>query len=202
MTGGGKVRIASGDDLGEMAHVRDNRLLTNAIITELPRAEELGPFMRYADTNGDGSGTKQAIGDYSGGEEFFFQPAAGQVVEIHRLMVMIQSGGSFRADQYGGLGAALGTGIAVQKRVGAATVLADYTDGIPIQTNAAWSRLSYDVTFFTFGAGDNYLACRWTFARSGQPVQLSPGQRLSIVLNDDLTGLTEHTFNFQGHRLT
>lgn len=202
MTSGGKVRITSGADFGEMAHVEANRLLTDATITELPTAEEFGPFMRYADTNGDGSGSKQVTGNYSlAEEEFFIAPPAGQIFQIHRLMVLIQDAGAFRADQYGGLGTALGTGIAVQKRSGAATVLADYTDGIPIKTNGAWSRLSYDVAFFTFGAGDNYLACRWTFAKAGQPVQLSPGQRLSIVLNDSFVGLVEHTFNFQGHRI-
>ena len=48
------------------------------------------PLFRYLDTVGDGSGEKNANGDYSIAEEIFFlQPPPGRVYRITRLIVSI-----------------------------------------------------------------------------------------------------------------
>lgn len=159
------------------------------------------PFFRFLDDNGDGTGTKNANGDFSGAlEEFFIQPAAGQEFWIMRLIVQIRQSAVLRAERYIPL-AALVNGIAIQKLAGAA-VLNDLTDGLPVMAIADWGRNCFDQFPSSFGAGDNYFECRWTFANSGLPVRLLPGQRLAARLNDNFTTLVTHTFKVDGVSIT
>ena len=165
------------------------------------------PIYRYLDTVGDGSGTKNAIGDYSASEEIFFiQPPASQVFRIVRMIVLIGGKASqVKTDHYGSL-AALSTGVVVRTN-GDGGVL-DLTDGIPVKTNSAWGGLCYDSEIYSSTSNtDTYNRVRWTFERAGYPVRLdgSFNQRLEVVLNDDFTAgasadaLTSHYFMVQGY---
>lgn len=159
---------------------------------------------RYLDTVGNGSGTKNANGNYSGaglGETIFkIQPAAGSVYRIARVIISIRDASGFQAEEYGNLAAALSTGIEVRVQNDSGTLI-DLTDGIPITTNAAWGELCYDVDLKTWGNGDEFLLVRWTFSRSGTTPQLvgDRNERLEFVLNDDLSGLVSHYFLAQGY---
>ncbi len=81
-------------------------------------------------------------------------------------------------------------------------VVKDLTDGLPIKSNAAWGRVCYDIDISTFGTGDNFVECRWTFAKSGKFLELNgqAGEWLEAYLSDDLSGLVSHTFMVQGFR--
>jgi hypothetical protein len=154
---------------------------------------------RYLDTVGDGTGTIQANGDYSGGEEIFFiQPPAGNVFSIARLIVYIEDTIQVIPDNYGGI-SALANGVTIRVQDDTRTVK-DCVDGQPIKTNGQWSRVCFDVNFFTAGSGNKSVVVRWTFAKSGIPLTLrgSNNERLEAVVNDDLRGLVEHTFMVQG----
>lgn len=153
---------------------------------------------QYLDDNGDGTGNKSAIGDYSLGVENFFYKATGYT-DIHRIIVTVQDSGVFRAERYGALAAALTNGILIKVIASDdLTELADLTDNIPIIANAQWGSLCYDVDVKAWGAGDQFLLARWTFTRSGSPLRLNPGQSLRVVLNDDFTNLVDHRFLIQG----
>lgn len=157
-------------------------------------------FSRYLDTNGIGTGTKNANGDYSTVSDIFYiQPPAGTQYEINRMIVEIEDTAGFQAEEYGNLGAALTNGITVREQNGDGTVI-DLTDGIPIKTNAGWGALCYDVDLKTWGAGDEVLLVRWTFATAGNPLFLNGDSldRLEVILNDNFTGLVEHYFLVQG----
>lgn len=160
-------------------------------------------IFRYLDTIGDGSGTKRAIGDYSVGATQFGHNAVGGAatgrVDIHRLMVFIRDSGNFRADTYGAL-PTLTNGIEIEVQDRQGKVLVDLTDGVPIKSNAQWSRVCFDSLLQNYGAapGDSYVSVRWTFTRSGSPLALKSGDRFIVKLNDDLTGLIDHTFMVQG----
>lgn len=160
-------------------------------------------FSRYADTDGDGSGTKNANGDYSGGEEIFYiQPPADESFYVSRLIVSIEDASGFSAAEYGNLAAALSTGVEVRVQDDAGTII-DLTDALPVKTNAGWGALCYDVDLKTWGQGNELLVVRWTFSKSGQFIKLNgdDGERLEIVLNDDLDGLVGHRFLLQGYRV-
>ena len=157
---------------------------------------------RYLDTVGDGSGTKQAIGDYSSGEDFKITPPSGQIYRITRLVVFIEDTRTFDPNKYGNLGDALGNGISIKTK-NANGDIKDLTDGIPITNNAAWGRVCYDATVSNYGGtpANEALHVRWTFAKSGTVIRLvgDNGEFLAAELSDNLTGLIEHTFLVQGY---
>ena len=159
---------------------------------------------RYLDTNGDGTGTKSAIGDYSdatgsGVEIFYIQPAAGQVFRLSRIIPFVEDAGSFDSSKYGN-GITLANGLQIRIQNDSGTVL-DLLDGLPITINTHWARLCYDMTISTFGAGNEYLHARWTFSKSGQFMRLDGdnNERLEIVFNDDFSDLVSHYFKVEGY---
>jgi len=157
-------------------------------------------IFRYLDTNGDGTGTKQAIGNYAGAaEEFKIMPPDNQIYSLNRMIVLVEDTANMQAEEYGNLGVALTVGIVVQL-VRNGTPVVDLTDGFPIKTNAQWARLCYDADIKTWGAGDELLAARWTFGNSGKPFLLRGGfaEELIVTVADNMTGLIDHTFAVQG----
>lgn len=156
---------------------------------------------RFADTNGDGTGTKNANGNYSvTADIFYIQPPIGTVYRIERMLVSYEDTAGMIATEYGNTSAALSNGVVIRVQDDSGTIT-DLTDGSPVKTNAAWATMCFDADVKTWGSGNEVFVSRWTFARSGAAVVLDGGlnQRLEIVLNDDMTGLISHSFLFQGN---
>lgn len=155
---------------------------------------------RYLDTNGDGTGTKEANGDHSSAEEIlFYQPPINSLIEIHRLIIFMEDATGMRWDRYGSLAGGLTTGIVVRVSDDSGVQL-DLTDGLPVKTNGHWRRSFFDGTISARGGGNDVFAARWSLFKSGEPVTLRCNhlhQRLEVVLNDNLTGLVSHTFQAQ-----
>jgi hypothetical protein len=152
-------------------------------------------FDRFLDTNGDGTGTKSAIGDYSSGAEIFYiQPPAGTVYRIARMIVYIEDDAVFNSDGYAAIAApGLSTGIQVRVQDDSGT-LNDMTDGLPVKQNMQWKRFCYDIKVSEFGAppaGNESMAVRWTFNKAGPYIRLNgnKNERLEVVLNDNLSTL-------------
>ena len=165
---------------------------------------------RHVDTNGNGTGTKNAIGDYSGAQEIFYiQPSSTQIFRITRMMVLVRGDkNTFYTDAYGSR-TALTNGIIVHTRDDSGTLI-NLTDDVPILTNGNWGRFCFDSEIYpaNVGSSDTYLRVRWTFEKSGYPIRLvgSNNERLEVCLNDDfsLSGgqnnpLAEHYFLVQGY---
>lgn len=151
---------------------------------------------RYLDTNGDGTGTKNANGNYSVTPEQFYIDGP---CTLTRMIVMIEDTAGMQAEEYGNLGVALTNGVTITiDRSGLDNNAVNLTDGLPIKTNAEWGRLCYDVDVKSWGAGDEVFLARWTFANA-EPIKLGDGDRLEVTLNDDFTGLIEHYFKVQGY---
>lgn len=151
---------------------------------------------RYLDTAGDGTGTKNANGNYSiTPDEFKFVP--GDPCEIHRMIVCAEDTSGMQASEYGNLGSALTNGVKISVERAGVEIL-DLTDGITIKTNAGWGSICYDADVKTWGAGNELLTVRWTFAKTGAPLTLSNGEELIVTLNDDFTGLISHYFMIHG----
>jgi hypothetical protein len=168
-------------------------------------------IFRFLDTNGDGTGTTLATGDYSvTAVEFFIQPPTAETFHIHRMIVNIEDTAITDGAGYGGTGA-LTTGITVHVEDGGVTI-DELTDGEPIKSNAHWGRFCYDVTAPAFGASNKTVQVRWTFAKSGKPITLygnnvdgqasGDNHRLVVTCNDDFSALVDHRFMVQGVRGT
>lgn len=152
---------------------------------------------RFLDTNGDGSGTKNANGDYTTPDEFFF--SYPKAVKIERMIVHISDTAMLQG-QYGDL-TALSTGYSVAVLDGAGATVVDLTDGVPIKANADFGRYCYDVNHHSWGTtpANELVQSRWTFSKAGYPLYIPAGYKLSITFSDNLTGLLEHYFMLQGY---
>ena len=156
-------------------------------------------LVRILDTIGDGTGIKNANGDYSGGAtRFLIKPAVGEVFIIARMLGHIVDGGSFDSGSYGN-GITLTNGIKVGYSCGSKTI--DLMDGLSVITNVDWAGVCYDIDRSNFGSGDEYLDFRWTFSKSGTWIELNGnnGDELWIELEDNFEGLKGHYFTVQGY---
>lgn len=156
---------------------------------------------RFLDTVGNGTGTKNANGDYSLVEGIFrIDPPAGQVYHIRRMLVEVHDSAIANADDYGNIAGGLTNGVNLEIRDGSGT-LHDFMDGIPVVRNSDWGHFCYDGTRRpSTGGGAETLNIRWSFDKAGQEVRLDGnlGEFLCVDLNDDLQGLIEHRFMVQG----
>lgn len=179
-----------------------------------PSVSGYGPvaeiFSRHLDTDGDGTGTKNAIGDYSSTPEIFYiQPAATQIFRVYRMLVLIRGPkAKFLTDNYGSR-IQLTNGIIIRTQDDSGTLI-NLSDDVPIRTNGNWARMCFDSFIYEAGSGgtDTYLRVRWTFSQAGYPIRLNGAnnERLEIVLNDDFTlntsgsdPLVEHYYVAQGY---
>jgi hypothetical protein len=159
---------------------------------------------RALDTVGNGTGTKNANGNYSGAaEEFLIAPDSGEDWVITRMVVSIEDTAGIQADEYGNLGAALTNGIKVEVHNSSGLLYSLTDPSLPVKTNAQWGVYCFDVDMKSWGTAptDDLLLVRWTFAKSGQPIKLRSreGEKLVVTLNDNLTGLIAHYFVVQGY---
>ena len=156
---------------------------------------------RFLDSNGDGTGTNDWIGNYTTPDIAYIQPSAGEILHITRMIVTIQDDGNLVPDGYGALGE-LTNGVAVQLRDDS-EVISDMTNGDPIKTNVQWGSRCFDIQEHTFGGqqADNVILVRWTFERAGVDLRLvgDEGGRLEVLLSDTFVGLTAHKFCVQGY---
>jgi len=146
-------------------------------------------------TGSDSSGTWTVVRQTT---ELIF--TAVEPTRVARMLVSVGDTTGMQAEEYGNLGAALTNGVSVITRTAASggSTIIDLTDGLPITTNSAWGSLCFDVNLKSWGAGDELLVVRWTFALAGQPLYLDTGQQIVVTLDDDLSGLQTHYFVIQG----
>lgn len=154
---------------------------------------------RYLDTNGDGTGTTNAITNYTTETEFFIAPGTAYTYGLYRMLVTIEDASGGSADEYGNIGSALTNGIKLSVIDSSDNELLDLTAGAPIKTNAEWGSNCYDVDQKTWGTGNELFVVRWTFTRDAEdPLIIKPGNRFAAVLNDDFSGLVAHKFLVRG----
>ena len=156
---------------------------------------------QYLDANGDGTGATTANGNYSdagvGVTQFYYE--ATNYAEIERMIIYVEDTVGFAAADYGSITGNLTNGISLKVfDTNGTTELLDLTAGLPVKSNAGWARTCYDAQLLEWGAGNEMLLARWTFSKAGDSINLLPGQRLAVVMNDDLTGLVDHNFMIQG----
>lgn len=161
------------------------------------------PYVHYLDTNGDGTGTTNAIGDYSVTPAvFYFQPGAGETVEAAKLMMHVADKGAFEFDGYGSLAAGVVTnGVEITfYRLGQLAL--KLTNGEPIIANHAYSHLNTDYILSTYTS--NYQASTVSFdaASFNGPLVMHGDlqDQLRVELNDNFTGLDSHQFILYGKK--
>ena len=152
---------------------------------------------RVLDTNGDGTGTKNAVGNYLSTPTDFYIADSDKTFYINRMLVQVEDSGAFATDGYGA-GSGLTNGITVNIYNSSGTVLNDLTDDVPIMSNNDWARVCYDLKLENWASGNGAIHARFTFVNAGQPIVLRQGDRLGLTLNDNFTGLVSQYFKVQG----
>ena len=162
-------------------------------------AKPVPPESMHFDYLSNGS-TIHAVGNYATPESFRITCVSGsRKLHIYRMIVYWEDVGGAKSGKYG-TDLVLANGIHVHAKDSEDALLQDLTGNNPVMTNAQWSGLCYDVVIDKYGSGQNgSLASRWTFNNAGAPISLSAGDYLEVELEDDYTGLVEHTFMIQGH---
>jgi len=159
-------------------------------------------LFQHCTTNGDGTGTRDAIGDYSTATDFYVAPPAGTHYHIQRLICHIEDTGPIAVDKFGAL-TALTNGILVRVMRGA-EVLADVLNNDPITHNGSFGHTTYDWGLTSFGSGVEVVSAKWDFLTTGSRVALNGnlGDKLVITMQDNLTGLVGHQWMVHGTQYT
>lgn len=158
------------------------------------------PLLRFLDTNGDGTGTTDAIGNYSvTPATFFVQPPAGYKFILTELQIHLSDGGTFGSTVYGSLGAALTNGFSLLGKRNGVTIL-DLMSGVPVKNNDQLTHLTSRVNLISWAAVNNSLNITFSALDFDTPFILSAAavDTLEVTLNDDFTGLVDHTFIVRG----
>jgi hypothetical protein len=159
---------------------------------------------QFLDTNGDGSGTDDAggvDGSVSGGVLFYIEAPSNYHYIISRLIITLEDAGNFVAGGFGAE-AALSEGQHYSVHNPSGTEVLDLTDGKNITANANFSSFMYDVSYLSFGTGNNFLSARWSMFRAGpKGLWLPPGYRLHNRINDNLSGIVSYQTHVQGFRI-
>lgn len=159
------------------------------------------PFHRLLSSGGDGSGTTNAVGNYSSTPlQLKLTAPAGQSLVVMGLSVDIGAA-SIGAEVYGlASGSALSTGITVFVTNPAGAIVY-YLMGVtvPMKSNAELiHRLGEQVFFLNgFATGDDHLLVHGDFEPG---VELPPGWSLVVFLQDDFSSLvSEHRWLAEGY---
>ncbi len=148
----------------------------------------------------NGASNDGAIDASGGAVDFEVDDAAAtSALIIRELIVAIEDQGSIDVGRYGN-GVQLTTGINVEWR-NAADAVQRTLSAAPIITNMDWaSHMGGEHTLATFGSGANHLFIRVPIDSHGeQGLLLTGGDKLVVVLEDNFTNLTAHTFLAVGY---
>ncbi|MHC4213115.1 MAG: hypothetical protein ACYSWP_07070 [Planctomycetota bacterium] len=164
------------------------------------KIKQYRPFFQFLDTNGNGTGTTNAIGNYASADTIFFTTpqTVHQRYVLNRIMIYIEDAEtSISLATYGGA-TALTDGVVTRVVYRDGSVF-DLSSSLNPKSNSDWARICYDVAISTFPAGNNYVHARWTWGRSGHPIVLNYGDQVQFVMRDNLTDLIIHSFLVHGY---
>ena len=134
----------------------------------------------------DGAGSvTEIIGDYSITPGSFRYVSGYNSTKIERMIVSVVDSTVSNTADYGNI-SGLTNGIQLYHRDSEDNILETLTP-FPVKTNQDWSAVCYDVTYHTLGAGSDQVSIRWTFSKTGLPIELKIGEYLEVSVNDDFT---------------
>lgn len=166
------------------------------------------PLFDLLDTNGDGTGDRNAILDYSVTPGIFKigPPSNEQLIwYIHKIQIFIAGTGAFSGDKYGDL-PALTNGIEIRIfNTNAVETVFKFNSAEPdnnIRTNNDLLTISQSGVYNPFSGASKGFCAILDFGDNERALKLDPklGEELQFVLNDDFSGLQMHTFLIQGRK--
>lgn len=158
------------------------------------------PFVSYLDTNGDGTGSINANGDYSTTPEtFFIQPLETEIIILHEFRIIIADDAVFSILGYGSR-TELTNGIVIKVTNDSQEFL--LTNSHPLLTNTDLINFCSLSQVYRLQSNDTALSGTLDADSFGTSVVLKgyTNDKLEVILNDDFSSLTEHRFSVYGHK--
>ena len=157
------------------------------------------PISRFADVNGDGTGSIEGNIDASATNVVLkVTPGLSQTFRISKLIIYIEDK-NLNADGYGGMNALTnGINIHLVRYSGEPeeVILWDISS-YPIKSNGNWKSLCYEEILSNYGQQTQSLCYRYDFAGDGRGSIIIDGankEEFRIILRDDFTSLQTHKF--------
>ena len=160
------------------------------------------PLLRLLDTVGDGSGTHDFIGNYSlVPTQAIIRPPDDQIFVLSEFTTQYSDAGKFQQGVYGSLAAALTNGIIIGAYDRDNVLIFSLSNSDTIKTNDIWLHTGYETVLTEWGtATTTTLTASLKTEQFGTAFQLdgNKGEYLKVTLQDDFTGLIDHTFLVKG----
>ena len=159
------------------------------------------PLIQFLSSNGDGTGTTDAIGNYSVTPlTLYIQPDPEEVLVINELICHVSDSGKFLQGVYGSLASPLTNGIIIQVSDNSGIIL-PITNSHPIKSNDDYMHLT-EMALQDFGGVADSLRASFTASHFGTELLLhgALNQKLEIIISDNCTGLDDHHFIVHGYR--
>jgi len=189
---GDNIHVGNGEH--EITHPKIISIATNVITLDrrLDLAHSIGTSIIKAVLD-----IRSLAGTLVSPVEYWVAPPEGEVWHLMRILFSMSHGTAGDLGKFGGI-AALTNGLFMRaKTSGSFGTVTNWKTNENIKTDM------FDLAFDTrSGGGGAYgTSCRGTFFKTGAIVRLDgdEGDRLSIFIQDDLTGLDSFTMKAQGH---
>lgn len=154
-------------------------------------------FSQLLDTVGNGTGTTNAIGNYSGAATDFKLVYGGNQITLTRFSVLIvDSSDDFKENQYGGI-AALTNGITVRLKSGGLPEARLFRPSVAIKNTAGWISVMSEYRSASFPDAKRPML-GFTFDFTNRLLLNTAGDYFLVRLNDNFTGLDWHIFSVFG----
>lgn len=161
----------------------------------------------FLDTNGDGTGTIDATGDYSlAADDFYYTVPSETELELIGMSILIRDGAKFQLGGYGASATTLANGIQVIVYDAAQDQELVIAGGQTINSNSDWLGIcvSAEVVATTGGGGggaETVWAIKMRCGNDKHPLILEAGDKFIVRLNDSFAHLDDHKFFLQGVKL-
>lgn len=156
----------------------------------------LFPIARHLDTIGDGTGQKNANGNYSVSPQTFkYIIPEGKGAELSTIAIHISASSNFALSSYGNIAGGLNNGMTIQLGLnGNEYQMLDH----PIKNNDDLFHLSPSMNHINFAGGGDSICIPITADQFGFKLSLSGGDYIQFTLNDDFSGLSSHHIQIYG----
>ena len=157
------------------------------------------PFQFFLTANGDGTGAVNLNGNYTSPTDFWYEATARY--EIYSLLISISDNANFNQTDYGAITAGLTNGVKLLIRLedDITEIPILNTGAFPVKTNAQWLSLTADTSLTSFAGLAQSLTVNFDLIdHYGKPFTVTTGQKIIVRLNDNFSGLTNHTFGLRG----
>jgi len=155
------------------------------------------PVRKFLTAAGDGTGTYNLIGDYSAAPQDFSFLAVNEV-NIYTLLIAISDNANFNQGDYGAIVGGLTNGIGFFLNI-PGTGEGRLIHPVNLKFNYEWLSITHNVSLTSFAGIAQTLCIGLQVSNDfGMPLQLLPGWRFIVRLNDNFTSLISQTFGIRG----